>query len=90
MKAVVKKNSSVAVEIEYPRLMVRKEDLDDSCYCKDPLIVLFANENQGIVICGHDADDFRDCERNGDFDWSYSAHEFVPFIGEITLSSDGK
>lgn len=90
MKATVKKNTSVAVEIEYPRLMVCKEDIEDSCNCKDPLIVLFANEWQGIVICGHNADDFKDAEGQGDLSWEHSDYTFVPFVGEIVLSSDGK
>lgn len=89
MKVTVKKNTTVPTDVEYPRLMVCKEDLEDSCNCKNPLIVLFANKTQGIVISGHNCDEFRDAEFEGDFDWTYSDYHFVPFIGELTLSSDG-
>lgn len=90
MKATIKKNSTVFVEIEYPRLMVCKEDLDDSNHSKNPLIVLFANQNQGIVISGHNADDFRSEEADGNFEWGYSDYTFIPFIGEITLTSESR
>lgn len=90
MKVSVRKNSSVVIGIEYPRLMVSKDDLEDSCHCKDPLIVLFADEYQGIVISGHNSEDFRFDERNGNLDWTNSDYNFVPFVGEIVLTSDGK
>lgn len=90
MKVKIVTNKSEPIGIEYPRLMIDKEDIENNS--KNPLIVLFVNENQGIVISAHPDDlvGYRENELNGDFDWgdSVCCVNFVPFIGEITLTGE--
>lgn len=87
MKINIVENKSDPTQVMYPRLMIDRKDIDKAC--KNPLIVLFFNQEQGIVITGNPKHmkEYREAEMNGDVYWGndQSDVDFVPFLGEITL-----
>lgn len=90
MKAVIVENKSDPTRIQYPCLMISQEDVLSKRV--EPLVVMFVNEWQGVVISApkNDLADYRESEFNGNFDWSEAntCIKFVPFIGEITLTGE--
>lgn len=87
MKVKIVENKSDPTGIIYPRLMISKDDINSGY--ENPLIVLFYNPDQGIVLSGDPKHmkDYRECELNDDVGWGkdQSGVDFVPFLGEITL-----
>ena len=87
MKTIIVQNKSTPEHVLYPKLMIDRECLNNKS--KEPLIVLFINEIQGVVISApkEDIKNYREEEFFGNLDWSKGATDitFVPFIGEITL-----
>ncbi len=75
MKSTINKTDE---EVEYPRLMIRKEKGDN-------LIVMMFSENKGCVV--HDKGNMG--ERNStEFYWDgWDIEDFKPFHGSVTLEN---